>query len=201
MIKHNWCERIDALLTARQKQVRLIQPLQEPTTIEFVETPLKDVMDYLKDLHHPLLLRLDRAALRNAKMSTDMAITHNLRGVSLDSALRLMLRQVGLMHVVHDGTISITTEAEGRRLLQQGAVDPATFPSPVRDAAAKKLAEALRKPVDLEFVETPLKDVVDYLKDLCKVEIQIEGRGLEAAGVDPDAPCSINLKARAWTPG
>ena len=39
-IEREWCERIDAILTARQKQVRLIAPLQEPTCLEFVETPI-----------------------------------------------------------------------------------------------------------------------------------------------------------------
>ena len=60
--------------------------------------------------------------------------------------------------------------------MKQGAVDPATFPSPPRDAAMKKIAEAIRLPVTEEFQKTPLKDVADYLHDLCHVEVQIDNR-------------------------
>ena len=44
----------------------------------------------------------------------------NLKGLSLDSGLRLMLREIGCVHVVVDGTILITTEAEVRQLVTQG---------------------------------------------------------------------------------
>ena len=33
----------------------------------------------------------------------------------------------------------------------------------------------------LEFVDTPLSDVVEYLKDCCKIEIQIDNAGIAAA--------------------
>ena len=197
-IESNWCQRIDALLTTGQKQARVVESLHVPIHIEFVETPLTDVIDYLVDylveFQQALPLRIDRCALLSTGQRPDMAVTANLRGLSLDSSLRLILRQVGLMHVIQRGTILITTEAEGRRLLQHGAVDPADFPSPPREAAAKRLAEALRKPVDVDFIETPLKDGRDYFEDLCHVPIQIDNRGLEAAGIAPDAPCTIKLQ-------
>ncbi len=195
-IQRDWCDRVDSLLSAEQKQVRLIHILREPTQIEFVETPLIDVIGYLKDLHCPLPLRLDRAALRRANKDADIPLTRNLRSITLDSALRLTLGQVGLMHVLQGDTILITTEEDGHQLLQHGAVDPATLPSPPRDAAAKKLAEALRKPVAAEnFVNVPVKDFVDHLKDACHVEIQIDDRALEVAGISPDVPRTIDLKA------
>ena len=99
------------------------------------------------------------------------------------------------MHVLQGETVLITTEEEGRQLLQHGAVDPATFPSPPRDAAAKKLAEALRKPVDVELTETPVRDVVDYLKDLCHVEIQIDDRRWMRRAFRREAECTIHLKS------
>ena len=48
----------------------------------------------------------------------------------------------------------------------------------------KKIEEALKQPTQIEFVETPLKDVVDYLKDLHKIEIQLDSAALKEAGVD-----------------
>ena len=41
--------------------------LEQPTSIEFVETPLKDVIDYLKDFHH-IEIHLDSAAMKEAAL-------------------------------------------------------------------------------------------------------------------------------------
>ncbi len=192
IIELQWYERVDALLTAEQKQIHFIEALKEPTTIEFVETPLKDVVEYLGDLHR-IRVELDRPALRSAEQGTDLAITANLRGVTLDSALRLTLRQVGLMHVVQDDRLLITTEEEGRKLVQRGA---AVSPEIKKEflAATKKLAMALRVPSEVAFAETSLKHVVDCLKDLHHVEIQLDSRALRAAGIEPDSTCTIHLK-------
>ena len=85
VIEGEWCERVNSLLTLKQKQSRLIRTLQEPTQIEFVDTPLRDVIDYLKDLHRRLPLRLDRAALRRANKDADFPITRNVHWITLDT--------------------------------------------------------------------------------------------------------------------
>ena len=41
--------------------------------------------------------------------------------------------------------------------------------------AERKIREALDQPTQMEFVDTPLKDVVDYLRDLHHIEIQLDG--------------------------
>ncbi len=63
-----------------------------------------------------------------------------------------------------------------------------------RSPAEKKIEEALKQPTQIEFVETPLKDVVDYLKDLHKIEIQLDSPALKEAGVDESTPVTKNLK-------
>ena len=45
-----------------------------------------------------------------------------------------------------------------------------------RSAAEKKIDEQLHSPTEVEFVEMPLSEVVDYLKDLHGIEIQIDPR-------------------------
>lgn len=42
------------------------------------------------------------------------------------------------------------------------------------EAARDKIHKALEEPTNFEFVETPLTDVIDYLKDLHGIEIQID---------------------------
>ena len=51
-------------------------------------------------------------------------------------------------------------------------------------ASEARIKQVLDSPTQIEFVETPLKDVVDYLKDLHHIEIQIDTEALKKAGVD-----------------
>ena len=60
--------------------------------------------------------------------------------------------------------------------------------------AERKIREALSQPTQVEFVETPLKDVIDYLKDLHHIEIQLDAPALKEAGVDESTPVTKNLK-------
>jgi hypothetical protein len=82
--------------------------LSDPTTLEFIETPLKDVVDYLKDLHG-MEIQFDHKALDAAGVSSDTPVTRNLKGVRLCSALKLMLRDLELTYVVRDDVLQITS--------------------------------------------------------------------------------------------
>jgi hypothetical protein len=87
--------------------------LKDPTQMEFVETPLKDVVEYLKDLHH-IEIQLDSAALKEAGVDDSTPITKNLKGISLRSALKLLLDELQLKYVIHNEVLLITspTKAE-----------------------------------------------------------------------------------------
>jgi hypothetical protein len=56
------------------------------------------------------------------------------------------------------------------------------------------IEEALAKPISLEYVETPLADVIDDLKDRCGIEIQLDKRCLDDVGVGTESPITINLQ-------
>ncbi|MCG2684963.1 MAG: hypothetical protein L6306_15270 [Planctomycetales bacterium] len=89
--------------------------LKSTTQLEFIETPLQDVIDYLKDMHK-IEIQIDTRALGDVGIGTDTPVTKNLKGVSLRSALRLMLRELGLTYMIQDEVLLITTpeEAETR---------------------------------------------------------------------------------------
>ena len=82
--------------------------LKSPTQLEFIETPLQDVIDYLKD-YHGIEIQLDKKSLDEMSIGTDTPVTKNLKGISLRSALRLMLRELGLTYVIQDEVLLITT--------------------------------------------------------------------------------------------
>jgi hypothetical protein len=112
-------------LTARRKEryssVSLSKPspaekkieeeLKKPTQIEFVETPLKDVVDYLKDLHK-IEIQLDSAALKEAGVDDSTPVTKNLKGISLRSALKLLLDELQLKYVIHNEVLLITSPSK-----------------------------------------------------------------------------------------
>ncbi len=90
---------------------RIEAALKSPTQLEFIETPLQDVIDFLKD-HHRIEIQIDTRALADVGIGTDTPVTKNLKGVSLRSALRLMLRELGLTHTIQDEVLLITTFEE-----------------------------------------------------------------------------------------
>jgi hypothetical protein len=89
---------------------RIREELDKPTDLEFNEVPLKDVVEYIKD-KHGIELQLDERLLADAAVATDTPITLNLKGVSLRSAMRLMLGRLpgNPTFVVADEVLLITT--------------------------------------------------------------------------------------------
>ena len=87
---------------------KIRKALEDTTSIEFVETPLSDVVDYLKDLHN-IEIQLDTKALDDASLGSDTPITKNLKGITLRSALRLMLGGMDLTYVIKNEVLMITT--------------------------------------------------------------------------------------------
>ncbi len=62
--------------------------------------------------------------------------------------------------------------------------------------AEQNIEKALRSPLHssgLDFTEQPLNDAIATLRDDYGIEIQIDKQALEAVGVRPDEPVSINL--------
>jgi hypothetical protein len=102
---------------------RLASPrdaLLQPTVCEFIETPLTDVVDFFKDLHK-IEIQIDTRALEGVGIGSDSPITMNLKNISLESALTLMLRDLDLTWTVLDNALMITTpEAEESQLTLVG---------------------------------------------------------------------------------
>ena len=98
-----------------RKQIRAA--LRESTELDFTETPLEDVIGYVKD-HHKIQVQFDQKALEEGGVATDKQVTIHVRDVPLRSALRLLLRPESLTYVVQDDVLLITTPEEaGNRLL------------------------------------------------------------------------------------
>lgn len=114
-----------------------------PTVIEFLETPLAAVVDYLKDYHH-VEIQIDKRAFDEMGAGTDTPVSLNLRGITLRSALDLMLDVHKLDWVIDHEVLLITTKdaADAMRVTQIYNLAPL-----IGDDSAEELAEVIRQTI------------------------------------------------------
>jgi hypothetical protein len=89
---------------------------------------LEDVMVFLRD-QHKIAIEIDRKALGNVGVGTDTPITKILKDVSLRSALRLILRDLGLTYVADHEVLTITSQDEAAANPQVRVYNVAAFAS------------------------------------------------------------------------
>ena len=78
--------------------------------LNFQETPLRDVINQLKDKYDIPILA-DKKAFEDAGLDLDTTvITQNVSGISLRSALRLLLGDIDLTYLIKDEVMLITTK-------------------------------------------------------------------------------------------
>ncbi len=92
----------------RDTNKKIYEALCESTSLEFIEVPLVDVAAYLSRLHN-IPIRVDPEVVRSEGVFGKPSMTIKLVGVSLDSALALMLKSHQLAHVVRDGELLLTS--------------------------------------------------------------------------------------------
>ncbi len=90
---------------------KITAALQSATEIECKEAPLREVVEQLKK-QHKIEIQLDYAALKEAGVDESAPITKNLKGISLSSALKLLLDELQLKYVVHNEVLLITSPAK-----------------------------------------------------------------------------------------
>jgi hypothetical protein len=98
-------------------EAKIHAALEAETTMAFEEMPFQDVVDYLHDLHG-IEIQLDSKALEDAAVGSDTPITRHLKGISLRSALHLVLAPLDLTYVVRDDVVLITTREAARRMIE-----------------------------------------------------------------------------------
>lgn len=258
-----------------QLEAKIESALGETTSLQFVEQRLGDVAAFLED-RHKIELQLDRSSLDTAGVTTDTPVTIDVEGISLRSALDLMLKSIELTYCVRDGVLLITTTEEtenklvtrvydarrflyvtdkyGERkrdseplfdlvmdhveptqwtqvggtgsidLLDQSAVvsqswstqqkvgdfmaaletaleqyKQGAFNAPMdvgapASGSMQTIRQALNETTSLQFLEQPLADIVAFLEDRHKIEIQLDTNALDTAGVTNDTPATIDVE-------
>jgi hypothetical protein len=89
-------------------ETHIFATLGENTTVEFIEEPLIGVVHFLVDFHD-MQIQIDEPALKDMGLGTDEPISKSLDGVSLHSALNLILRDLGLDWTIANEVLLITS--------------------------------------------------------------------------------------------
>jgi hypothetical protein len=124
------------LRTQGLAEARIRHALDGKTDCDFTETPLNDVLDYFKS-KHDIQIQGDKKALQDAAIDGSQPITLQLKGVTLKSALRLILDELDLAYVIRDEVLLVTTKDVAASLRE-------TRTYPVQDLLTRWPAGTLR---------------------------------------------------------
>ncbi|HEV7223737.1 MAG TPA: hypothetical protein VGN42_13600 [Pirellulales bacterium] len=103
------------LKQSNPSEAKILAALSEQTELAFVDQPLTDVVEYLKE-RHQIEIQLDSRALQNERIGADTPVNFNISGTTLRSALQLMLRKLDLAFVINNEVLLITTENEAKNM-------------------------------------------------------------------------------------
>ena len=107
MRRKQWAS-VDLSGKSNSAESRILQALEKETNFDYLDTPLKEVVDDIA-FNNNIPIVLDTKALEELGVDTAQPITRNLKGVTLRSALRLMLNELELTYIIKDEVLQITT--------------------------------------------------------------------------------------------
>ena len=129
-------------------EARIETALNEPTELRFVNIALTDAVSFIKDFHQIQII-VEEAEINNDGIDTGRLVSLEVSGITLRSALRLLLEREELTYVVEDEVLKVTTRTAAV-MRQQTRVYP------VADLASspeelKSLVEAVQNGIDAKW--------------------------------------------------
>jgi hypothetical protein len=115
---------LDRLNADEASRGKILRHLDELAELEFADTPLSDVVDFIKNKHH-VEIQLDAKGLTDAAVDAAAPVTKSLKGISLRSAMRLILDDFDLTYTIADEVLLVTSreKADGFLYTQIYGVD------------------------------------------------------------------------------
>ena len=127
-------------------------------SVEFDNAPLSDALSFFK-------ATLGVNVVVAGNLDTKQRVTLQVNNMNAGAALQWMLRVAGAQMAVKNGAIHVAAGAreEGPvKVKPEGAAD---------DEGTRKIAEAMKRKVSFDFVETPLGDALNFLQALVNANI------------------------------
>jgi type II secretory pathway component GspD/PulD (secretin) len=150
--------------TKNEKEREIERRLSLPISpLDFKDTPLKQVIDDLRTWTGINIIA-DQPALDEEQISLDRPMTMRLDGgISLKSALNLLLHQVHLTYVIKDEVLQITTDAHARGKLVQRVYQVADLVLPVENHTLPSSGDMLRALGGREAQNLQVNGALPYL--------------------------------------
>jgi hypothetical protein len=95
---------------------KILAALASQSEVNFVDQPLADVVQFLKEKHQ-IEIQLDNKALTDEGIGFDTPVTRHLENVSLESLLQLILGEMDMTFVPKHEVLVITTRTEAENML------------------------------------------------------------------------------------
>ncbi|HWB09767.1 MAG TPA: hypothetical protein VG826_11095 [Pirellulales bacterium] len=96
---------------------RISEALEQSTEFDFEAQPLMDVVHYLKEKHE-IDIQLDESGLKEAGVSAETPVSRSAAGITLESALDLILAGLDSTWLIHDEVLLVTSKARASRLIE-----------------------------------------------------------------------------------
>ncbi|MBW3542176.1 MAG: hypothetical protein KY476_18050, partial [Planctomycetes bacterium] len=93
----------------QEERIRAALVDEQGVDIQFIDQPLKESMEFLADAHGITII-IDEQSLQDEGIATDEPLNHILSGITLRSALKIMLEPLGLTYIIEDEVMKITTK-------------------------------------------------------------------------------------------
>jgi hypothetical protein len=115
----DWKERTKgrtATVQLTDKEKAILKALNTPITVNFRNSQLKDVIEYLQTVAGVSIL-IDHEGLTDVEASYDTPITLNVKGVTARTVLRKVLAEIGMTYVIKEETIQATSAERAKKLM------------------------------------------------------------------------------------
>jgi tetratricopeptide (TPR) repeat protein len=124
--------KVVTLAAVSPAEERIRRALTRPATFDFRESPLSDVLQFLRE-YAGVNIVADRRGLEDAGVDLDEPITLSLEHVPLKSALNLLLGPLELAYLVRDDVLLITSRAEADAQMTTKVYPAADLVVPIQD--------------------------------------------------------------------
>ncbi len=94
-----------------KREIKVRKKLFDPVTLQFVEVPLSDVLDFLRDFTE-LQITVEKDVLNRMGFDESVPVSIHVQSATLRSSLRLLLDQIQLSYLIENGSLVITSRTE-----------------------------------------------------------------------------------------
>jgi hypothetical protein len=137
----------------RASEIKIRRALGSSTTLEFYDEPLSTVISFLSD-SHGIPIALHASGKKQDEGIEETPVRLNVKGVSLRSALQLVLEPRQLTFVVRNGVLLITTLEAAERMIDIRVYEVADVLSDGKNV--NELASLLREVASTQTEELAL---------------------------------------------